>query len=122
MAAAEARGISSPPLLKRLGELGLEWGPASPAVEGVSQVGESRGGVQPDRGAGSLPTRHPHAVRRTETYFLEAFSVLAILIAATPSWSPLSLSWQVRVTLSPAFTFFRLAIALSRTGAVMLLP
>src|SRR6266850_812965 len=46
----------------------------------------------------------------------------SILIALTPWCSPLSSSWQVTVTWSPAFKVLRVGTAFSRTGAVLVSP
>src|SRR4029077_3837721 len=65
----------------------------------------------------------PWRIRDSNDYFFfVAFAAFATLIALTPSWSPLSLSWQVRVTFWSAFRVLSVPMALSSTGTVMLEP
>src|SRR3989449_805463 len=60
--------------------------------------------------------------QRQRVGFFWPSAAAALWILLIPSCSPFSLSWQVRVTYSLAFTFLRLPAAASRTGAVMLAP
>lgn len=67
------------------------------------------------RVASPRPCRHPLIGEEGNPYLPSA---LAILIALIPRCSPFSLSVQVTVTLSPAFTFLNVASAFPMTGAV----